>query len=59
MNFLSQWFGFYAPGKNNTVLTLQETDLYINVSKSYYKLIWMNLYWKLFRIDLFCSILEL
>nr|XP_039254464.1 palmitoyl-protein thioesterase 1-like [Styela clava] len=26
----SEWFGFYAPGKDNNILTLQETELYKN-----------------------------
>lgn len=31
----TEWFGFYKPGQSSEVVTLQESDLYIKVSRTF------------------------
>lgn len=35
----SSWFGFYAPGQADKILSFEETELFKNVSCSHIKLI--------------------
>lgn len=32
----TEWFGFYKPGQSSEVVTLQESDLYIKVSRTFW-----------------------
>jgi len=34
--FETEWFGFYKPGQSSEVETLQESDLYIKVSRAFW-----------------------